>query len=97
MCVKHQLNIEKKKYKLFQEFSVSNVSMKPFTIKLPSFLVRNNLETYYLCTCLSFVNQKNEKVTKIYFQQVSGKLVAVELLSDVLFNKTKQLILFSFL
>ena len=32
------------------------------TIKLLSYLVRNNMETYYPCTWLSFVNQKNEKI-----------------------------------
>ena len=35
---------------------------KPCVIKLLSYLVRNNMETYYTCTWLSFVNQKNEKI-----------------------------------
>ena len=40
---------------------------KPCTIKLISCLLRNNIETYYPCTWQSFVNQKNEKITKVYF------------------------------
>ena len=35
---------------------------KPYTTKLLSYLVRNNMETYYPCTWISFVNQKNEKI-----------------------------------
>ena len=35
-----------------------------YTIKLLSYLVRNNMEQYYPCTWLSFVNQKDEKKKK---------------------------------
>ena len=31
-------------------------------IKLLSYLVRNNMETYYSCTWLSFINQSNKKI-----------------------------------
>ena len=37
---------------------------KPCITKLLSYLVRNNMESYYPCTWLSFVNQKNEKKKK---------------------------------
>ena len=40
---------------------------KPCTIKLFSYLVRNNMEPYYPCTWLSFINQKNEKNKKLKF------------------------------
>ena len=36
-----------------------------YTIKLLSYLVRNNMEQYYPCTWLSFVNQKDEKKKEI--------------------------------
>ena len=42
-------------------------SRKPCTIKLLSYLVRNNMEPYYPCTWLSFVNQKNEKNKTLKF------------------------------
>ena len=35
---------------------------KLFSTKLLWYLVRNNMETYYPCTWISFVNQKNEKI-----------------------------------
>ena len=38
---------------------------KPCAIKLLSYLVRNNMEPYYPCTWLTFVNQKNEKHKKL--------------------------------
>ena len=37
------------------------------TIKLLSYLVRNNMETYYPWTLLSFVNKTNEKNMKLKF------------------------------
>ena len=40
---------------------------KPCITKLLSYLVRNNMESYYPCTWLSFVNQKNEKNKKLKF------------------------------
>ena len=40
---------------------------KPCTIKLLSYLVRNNMELYCPCTLLSFVNQKNQKNKKLKF------------------------------
>ena len=55
------------------------------------------METYYACTWISFINLKNDKITKKNFLQVWGKLIAAELLSVVLFFQVKQLTLFSFL
>ena len=35
---------------------------KPWTIKLLSYLARNNMENYYPCTWVSFANKENEKI-----------------------------------
>ena len=57
--------------KFWQIFTLSHLpplqwegEQKPCITKLLSYLVRNNMESYYPCTWLSFVNQKNEKKKK---------------------------------
>ena len=59
---------------------------KPCTIKLLSYLVRNNMETYYPCTWISFVNQKNEKI-----RNWSLLMKIISTVPKVLFFKTTDL------
>ena len=60
---------------------------KPCLIKLLLYLAKNNMETYYPCTWISFVNQKNEKNKESKF--VNEKYISI--VPELLFFKTTDL------